>query len=156
MHTLRNIMQPQEPQTERRAAIVKLLREQAIGRQAELVKLLRQEGYDATQSSVSRDLRELKVSKSGDRYFIAEDSEKVNNDFDRLADFVLSVRPAGPSLTVIKTTIGAAQSIAVVLDRAEWPEVVGTISGDDTIFIATADARHQRKVIERLQSIFRL
>jgi transcriptional regulator of arginine metabolism len=149
-------MQPAVHQSDRRAAIVKLLREQPVGRQAELVRLLRKAGHEATQSSVSRDLRELGVLKAGDRYLIPEDAGRVNNDFDRLADFVRSIRPAGPSLTVIRTTIGAAQSIAVALDRAEWPEVAGTISGDDTIFIATADARQQRKVLERLRTLFKV
>ncbi len=143
-------------QSDRRAAIVKLLRTQPVGRQAELVRLLRKAGHEATQSSVSRDLRELGVLKAGDRYLIPEDAGRVNNDFARLADFVRSIRPAGPSLTVIRTTIGAAQSIAVALDRAEWPEIAGTISGDDTIFIATADARQQRKVLERLHTLFKV
>ena len=53
------------------------------------------------------------------------------------------MKPAGPCLTVIRTTIGAAQSVAVAIDKAEWPEVVGTISGDDTIFIATSGAPAQ-------------
>jgi transcriptional regulator of arginine metabolism len=56
---------------------------------------------------------------------------------------------------VIRTTIGAAPSVAVALDKAEWPEVVGTISGDDTIFLATADARAQQRLIERLNLLFR-
>ena len=60
-----------------------------------------------------------------------------------------------PVITVIRTMIGAAASVAVALDKAEWPEVVGTISGDDTIFLATADARAQQRLIERLNSLFR-
>jgi transcriptional regulator of arginine metabolism len=56
---------------------------------------------------------------------------------------------------VIRTSIGAAPSVAVAVDKAEWPEVVGTISGDDTIFIATADGRAQRRLIERLNTLFR-
>ena len=56
---------------------------------------------------------------------------------------------------MIRTSIGAAPSVAVAVDKAEWPEVVGTISGDDTIFIATADARAQRRLIERLTALFR-
>jgi len=55
---------------------------------------------------------------------------------------------------VLRTTIGAAQSVAVAIDRAAWPEVAGTLSGDDTIFIATANARAQEKLIERLRSLF--
>jgi len=144
-------------QLERRSAIVKILREQAVGRQADLVRLLRKQGHEATQSSVSRDLRELGVLKAGDRYLLmTEVAEPVKDDFDALAGFVREVRPAGASLTVVRTTIGAAQSVAVAVDRAHWPEVVGTISGDDTIFVATAGAREQQKLLQRLHSIFRI
>jgi transcriptional regulator of arginine metabolism len=55
---------------------------------------------------------------------------------------------------VLKTTVGSAQSVAVAIDTARWPEVVGTISGDDTIFIATAGAREQRELKVRLRTIF--
>jgi transcriptional regulator of arginine metabolism len=68
---------------------------------------------------------------------------------------VRSVRAAGNSITVIRTTIGAAPSVAVALDKADWPEVVGTISGDDTIFLATADVRAQQRLIVRLNALFR-
>jgi len=67
---------------------------------------------------------------------------------------VRQLRLAGPTITVLRTTIGAAQSVAVAIDRAAWPEVAGTLSGDDTIFIATANARAQEKLIERLRSLF--
>jgi transcriptional regulator of arginine metabolism len=141
----------------RRTAIMKILREQAVGRQADLVRLLRKQGHDATQSSVSRDLRELGVLKAGDRYILmTEVMEPVNDDFSAVAGFVREVKPAGASLTVVRTTIGAAQSVAVAMDRAQWPEVVGTISGDDTIFVATAGAREQQKLLQRLHSIFRI
>lgn len=149
-------MHTPDPQFERRAALVKVLRSGRVRTQDDLVQLLKKAGHKVTQSSISRDLRELGVLKAGDGYLVPNDSGQVNNDFDRLADFVRDIRMAGPSLTVIKTTIGAAQSIAVALDRAEWPEIVGTISGDDTIFIATQDARQQRKVIERLRTHFKL
>ncbi len=141
-------------QLERRNAILKIVREQAVGRQADLVRLLRRLGHEATQSSVSRDLRELGVLKAGDRYLLMTEREPVNGDFDALAGFVREVRPAGVSLTVVRTTVGAAQSVAVAVDRAQWPEVVGTISGDDTIFVATAGAREQQKLLQRLHSIF--
>ena len=67
-----------------------------------------------------------------------------------------SVATAGASLTVLRTTIGAAQSVAAAIDKAEWPEVVGTISGDDTIFLATDTGRAQAQVVERLRSLFRV
>jgi transcriptional regulator of arginine metabolism len=66
------------------------------------------------------------------------------------------VRRAGPSLTVLRTATGAAQSVAVAIDRAQWPEVAGTLSGDDTIFIATASERAQDELVARLQAIFKV
>ena len=144
-------------QFDRRNAILRILRSGVVQRQSDLAQLLRRDGFEVTQSSVSRDLRELGALKSAGRYLLPPDEiSRANGDFDALAQFVRSVRRAGPSVTVIRTTIGAAGSVAVALDKAEWPEVVGTISGDDTIFIATASARTQQRLIARLQSLFHL
>lgn len=140
----------------RRSALAKIIREQAVGRQSELVAMLRKHGHAATQSSVSRDLRELGVAKLGDRYVLPEQAAPVKNDFSALKQFVREVRPAGTNLTVLRTTVGAAQSVAVAIDTARWPEVIGTISGDDTIFIATAGSREQLKLGERLHTLFGL
>ena len=123
--------------------------------QDELVKVLRKQGFDATQSSVSRDLRELGVAKAGDRYILpAQDAGVVNNPFAAVAKFVVEIKTAGSSLTVLKTTTGTAQSVAVAIDSSDWHEVVGTISGDDTIFIATDEPKDQKKLRERLRGIF--
>ena len=138
----------------RRAALAKIIREQPVGRQSELVAILRKRGVIATQSSVSRDLRELGVAKLGDRYMLPDVAAPARNDFSTLKQFVSAQLVAGTNLVVLKTTIGAAQSVAVAIDTAHWPEVVGTISGDDTIFIATAGAREQRKLQQRLRTIF--
>jgi transcriptional regulator of arginine metabolism len=139
----------------RRTMLAKIIREQRVGRQTELVDLLRELGHIATQSSVSRDLRELGVAKMGDRYVLPETAMRPpKNDFSALKQFVSAHMTAGTNLTVLKTTIGSAQSVAVAIDTAQWPEVVGTISGDDTIFIATAGAAAQRKLGERLLAIF--
>jgi transcriptional regulator of arginine metabolism len=145
------------PQLDRRSAIAKILRHGVVRRQSELVDLLRRDGYDVTQSSVSRDLRDLGVLKASGRYVMPPDEiTRANGDFDMLAQFVRGVRPAGPCLTVLRTTIGAAQSVAVAIDKAEWPEVVGTISGDDTIFIATERESTQARLIARLREAFRI
>jgi transcriptional regulator of arginine metabolism len=139
----------------RRAAILRIVRESTMHNQDELVKALRKQGFDATQSSVSRDLRELGVAKAGDHYIVPAAGERqAANPFAAVANFVLEVRTAGTSLTVVKTAIGTAQTVAVAIDESNWPEIVGTISGDDTIFIATDDAREQRKLRERLRGIF--
>jgi transcriptional regulator of arginine metabolism len=138
----------------RRTLLVKLIREQVVGRQAELVAMLRKLGVGATQSSVSRDLRELGVAKQGDRYVLPETAVRPKSDFSTLKQFVNALQTAGSNLMVLKTTVGSAQSVAVAIDTARWPEVVGTISGDDTIFIATAGAREQRELKLRLRTIF--
>ena len=144
-------------QIERQSAIVRILREGLVRRQEDLVRLLKKEGHDVTQSSVSRDLRDLGVSKAAGRYVLPPDElTRMNGDFSSLAQFVRELKRAGPSITVVRTTIGAAQSVAVAIDKAEWPEVAGTISGDDTIFIATANARAQDELVSRLQTIFRV
>lgn len=142
----------------RREALRRILRESPVRRQADLVRLLRAEGFEVTQSSISRDLRELGVAKMGDRYLLPEDTNVGSGDagLAAVAGFVQQIRAAGPSLTVVRTAIGAAQSVALAIDRARWPEVVGTISGDDTLFIATEGVLEQRTVTDRLRSIFRI
>jgi transcriptional regulator of arginine metabolism len=144
-------------QLERRGAIVRLLRAGLVRRQSDLVRLLKKEGHAATQSSISRDLRDLGVLKASGRYVLPPDEiTRANGDFASLTQFVRELRSAGPSLTVLRTTIGAAQSVAVAIDKAQWPEVAGTISGDDTIFIATSNLRAQQELISRLRTLFRV
>jgi transcriptional regulator of arginine metabolism len=142
-------------QNQRRDAIVRILRMGAVGRQAELVELLHREGFDATQSSVSRDLRELGVVKGADRYLLpAAEDALTPSHFEDVRSFMKGYRAAGPTLTVLRTTTGAAQSVAIAIDKAHWPEIVGTIAGDDTIFIATESMRAQRKLHDHLRSTF--
>ena len=141
----------------RRNAIMRILRGGVVRKQDDLVHMLKREGYVVTQSSISRDLRDLGVLKAGGRYVMPPDEmTRANGDFGMLAQFVRQIRPAGSCLIVVHTTIGAAQSVAVAIDKAEWPEAVGTISGDDTIFIATDDQRAQSRLIERLHTTFRV
>src|SRR5215472_2954379 len=135
-------------QLERRGAIMRILREGLVRKQQDLVRLLRKAGHEVTQSSISRDLRDLGVLKASGRYVLPPDEvTRANGDFGALTQFVRALRRAGPSITVLRTTIGAAQSVAVAIDKAEWPEVAGTISGDDTIFIATANTRTQDELL---------
>jgi len=136
---------------------MRILRGGSVRNQQDLVRLLKKEGHVVTQSSVSRDLRDLGVLKAAGGYVLPpEESTRANGDFRALVQFVRGVKHAGPCLTVVRTTIGAAQSVAVAIDKAEWPEVVGTISGDDTIFIATNGASAQSTLSERLRNLFRV
>jgi len=136
-------------QLHRRDAIVRILRRSAVGRQAELVELLRAEGFEATQSSVSRDLRELGITKLASGY--GRIGVTGSPDMEVPEGYVRKVATAGNNLTVVKTATGAAQRVALYLDRSEWPEIVGTISGDDTIFVATRNAGEQKQLLSRLR-----
>jgi len=142
--------------TARREALRRIIGGTPVARQGDLVRLLGKAGHRATQSSVSRDLRELGVAKQGDRYVLLDKSTPVENDFGAIAAFVRDVKAAGPNLVVVRTTAGAAQSVAIVLDHAEWPEIVGTLSGDDTIFVATAGLAAQRRLTTRLHEKLRV
>jgi transcriptional regulator of arginine metabolism len=123
-----------------------------VNRQAELVALLRAEGYLATQSSVSRDLRDLGAAKLKDGYSLPKPADAGDGEsLSVVAESVHDIRSAGPNLLVIITAIGAAQRVAVTLDRIGWTEIVGTVSGDDTIFVATIGASEQRRLRGRLR-----
>jgi transcriptional regulator of arginine metabolism len=140
-------------QNERRRAIARLLADRVVNRQAELVELLRAEGYPATQSSVSRDLRDLGAAKLKDGYSLPKAAAEIDEEESRqvVTEFVRDIRSAGPNLLVVMTPVGAAQRVAVMLDRSGWPEIVGTVSGDDTIFVATIGTSEQRRLKARLR-----
>ena len=146
-----------DQQQGRRQAISDLLALHSIQRQTELVRLLRAQGYDATQSSVSRDLRYLGAAKLRNGYSLPE-SHIANNEetLELVAEFVRDIRQAGPNLLVITTAIGAAQRVALMLDRISWPEGVGTVSGDDTIFVATTSTASQRRLGARLRDALKV
>ncbi|MEO6080117.1 MAG: arginine repressor [Steroidobacteraceae bacterium] len=144
-------------QSDRRNSILRHLQAGAVRRQSDLVGLLKRDGFEVTQSSVSRDMRELGVLKAQGRYLPPTDEiSQAQGSFTAIARFVRDIRTAGPSITVIRTSVGAAGSVAVAIDKAAWPEAVGTISGDDTIFIATQDGDAQARLLDRLRSNFRI
>ncbi|MGB5576155.1 MAG: hypothetical protein WBM88_01960, partial [Woeseiaceae bacterium] len=68
-----------------------------------------------------------------------------------VATLLRKISPAGPNLLVIRTAIGAAQRVALALDRSDWPEMIGNIGGDDTVFVATESAPAQKKLIARIE-----
>ncbi|GMW07593.1 MAG: arginine repressor [Nevskiales bacterium] len=144
-----------EAMQKRQRAILAIVRNRRVARQAELVRLLRERGIRATQSSVSRDLQQLGITKLDTGYEQLEQPDpETDRDAALLAEFVRDVRTAGGNLTVVKTAEGAAQRVAVYLDRSGWSEIVGTVSGDDTIFVATRGGGDQRRLVARLRAIF--
>jgi len=144
---------PHSPQiqTDRRAAIRRILETGPAATQQLLVDRLTALGFDATQSSVSRDLKEIGAIKTADGYVLVNGSVAADDAMSRVSNLVRDVQAAGPNLLVIKTAIGGAQRVALALDRSEWPEMVGNIGGDDTVFVATRTAAAQRNLISRIE-----
>jgi transcriptional regulator of arginine metabolism len=146
-----------EARDQRQQAIISLLREYPISSQREIVALLKGRGISATQSSVSRDMRDLGVWHKGRHYVLPDEEEAAGEAevaaLEEVSVFLRGAAPAGPYTAVVRTVVGAAQTVAVAVDNAEWPEVVGTMAGDDTIFIATADAEGQAQLLRRLQRL---
>jgi transcriptional regulator of arginine metabolism len=144
-----------ESREKRQAAILEILRQRPVARQTQLVGLLKDRGILATQSSVSRDLRQLGVTKLDQGYaHAAPERASAGPDQTMIGGFVRDIQTAGANLTVVKTAVGAAQRVAVHLDRSDWPEIVGTLSGDDTIFVATRNGAEQRRLVTKLRTQF--
>jgi len=140
---------------QRRQAIVQLLREVSPASQGEIGDLLKERGFAATQSSISRDLRDLGVWRRGGHYVLPADAGADDEaaELEEVAVFLRGAQAAGPHLIVVRTVVGAAQTVAVAIDGAGWEEAVGTIAGDDTIFIATADPAGQAATLRRLEQL---
>ena len=148
---------PADPhiQSRRREAIARILQEGQAPTQQAVVRALRDAGFDATQSSVSRDFQVLGVRKTARGYQLPATVQGEDDALGDAAGYIRTVRGAGPNLVVIRTAIGAAQRVALAVDRADWPEIIGTVSGDDTLFVATASQTHTRNVIRRLEQLSR-
>ncbi len=147
---------PAELRLRRLDAIRELLARADVRAQEQIVASLAEAGFDVTQSSVSRDLKELGVAKVDGRYTLAAPETDDAEGTRRLRQYEHLLRaatPAGPNLTVVRTAVGAAPGVGLAIDAADWPEVVGTIAGDDTIFVATGDARGQAVLVSRLETL---
>lgn len=129
---------------ERQAMIRRLIEDNSVGTQEDMVRLLEENGMKVTQATVSRDIREMRLSKLMDEngnvtYTVSSASMNDNVEkFSRvLREAFVSAEPAG-SILVIKTITGMAMAVAASLDKLALNEIIGTIAGDDTIFLATA------------------
>ena len=138
-------------QSLRREAICSLLQRGPVATQQSLVDALRAQKFEATQSSVSRDLRTIGAIKTTRGYELPADDASANQALDDAAELLRGLSPAGSHLLVVRTAIGAAQRVALALDRSAWPEVVGSIAGDDTVFVATDSAQGQRNLIAKIE-----
>lgn len=132
---------------DRQKKILSLINAKPIGTQEDLRALLERVGVPATQSSVSRDLEELGVVKHHGHYTLP----RTNGASSR---GLLSLDHAGDSLVIAHTVPGLASAVAVEIDAAAIPDIVGTIAGEDTIFIAVRDAKAQRTAIKGIWKLF--
>lgn len=132
---------------DRQQKILSLIQAKPIGTQEDLRALLEQTGTPATQSSVSRDLEELGIVKQHGHYTLPRANVAA-------ARGLLSLDQAGDSLVIARTMPGLASAVAVEIDAAALAEVVGTIAGEDTIFIAVRDAKAQRPTIKQIWELF--
>jgi transcriptional regulator of arginine metabolism len=132
---------------ERQQMILSLIQAQPVATQDDLRSLLVKAGVPATQSSVSRDLEELGVVKHHGHYTLPRPNGTA-------ARGLLSLDHAGNGLVIVHTVPGLASAVAVEIDAAAIPEIVGTIAGEDTIFIAVREQKAQRPAMKRILELF--
>lgn len=146
---------------ERHEVVVELINKYDIETQEELAAYLRQEGFEVTQATVSRDIRELHLSKIAagngrQKYIILQnENTKLGDKYIRvLRDGFVSMNMA-QNILVVKTVQGMAMAVAAALDAMRFPEIVGCIAGDDTIFAAVRSVEDTRTVMKKLDDILR-
>ncbi len=143
---------------ERQKKIIELIDNNDIGTQEELASLLTKAGFDVTQATVSRDIRELHLSKvplgdGGQKYAVVAREANVGDRYQRVLQEGLTDMDLAESLLVVKTVSGMAMAVAAALDAMDLPQVVGTIAGDDTIMLALRRRDDTGPVMEILRQI---
>jgi len=146
------------PKTKRHAAILHLVREHDIPSQERLRELLAKEGFDVTQATLSRDIRDLGLVKvpggEGQGRYEAPAEELLPPPplTSMIPTLLLKVEGVGP-LLVLSTPTGSASALAAALDHEEWPEVLGSIAGDDTLLMITRSPADRKKLEKRLATL---
>jgi transcriptional regulator of arginine metabolism len=140
----------------RHAAIRELVQSHRVSNQEQLRELLETRGFDATQATLSRDIRELKLIKlhdpeGGHHYTLPPEAWDNAPALTRLLPALYLGAEGTGNLLVVKTMVGGAQAVAEAIDWEEWPEVLGTLAGDDTILLILRDAAQLPAVQLRLE-----
>ena len=142
----------------RQGQILNLIRAQPIRTQEELAQALSKVGIEVTQVTLSRDIHEMGLVKVPQGYREPERAaappEETGNLKRAVEEFVRDVKTA-QNIVILKTAPGNAQPVAVALDREGWPEIVGTVARDDTVFVAAVDARQALRANEKLLALLR-
>ena len=146
---------------ERQKAILELIGARAVATQQELKELLKAKGFEADQGTISRDIKELgivKVSDDGTHYRYAPVEAvappAAHKPASIVARLVKKVDWSG-NLLVVKTDLGEASPVSLAIDRLGWPEVVGTVAGDDTLLVVIREGVSARKVAKKLLDLKR-
>lgn len=143
----------------RHAKIVELVNKYKIETQEELAEKLKEEGFQITQATISRDIRDLQLTKvaaedGGQKYVVLKATERVLRDkYIRILKDGFVTMSNAQNLVVIKTEVGMAMAVATAIDELKWSEVVGCIAGDDTIMCAVHDADEALIVMEKIRKI---
>jgi transcriptional regulator of arginine metabolism len=142
---------------ERQAAILSLIREERVTNQEELRTHLQARGFDVAQATLSRDVRELRLVKvpgaDGSSHYTLPDEWENAPPLEDLVPTLMTGVEASDNLLVVRTLNGGAQAVAGAIDWEEWPEILGTVAGDDTILIVLREAAHAKTVIQRLNRV---
>ena len=136
----------------RQGQILKLIRSANISTQEDLARALKECGVDATQVTLSRDIREMGLVKTAEGYQALPARERPDDLASLASEYVRDVRLAQNQI-VLRTAPGHASPVAVALDNADWPEVVGTLAGDDTVLIICPDPAVAASVRARLMEM---
>ncbi len=139
----------------RQGKILEVVRKSQVRSQEELSVLLQRERIEVAQSTLSRDIRELGLVKARGSYQISGETNSAppeNTVRRAFEQFVIQSGVSG-NIVMLKTSPGNAHSIGVVLDAAQWPEVLGTVAGDDTVFVLLRSSRQGKKVLGRIREL---
>jgi transcriptional regulator of arginine metabolism len=142
--------------TARHKAILDLLDDGPVESQEALQQILERKGFEVGQATLSRDIHELKLVKGPEGYRRAVENAASEGSLPSVMQlarqFVLEVRQA-QNMLVVKTTVGSAQPVAAALDASHWPEVVGTLAGDDTVLVIAADKQKAQSLARRIREL---
>lgn len=140
----------------RQKAILDLLEQGPVESQDALQHSLGRRGFEVGQATLSRDIHELKLAKGPEGYARITESKGSETFLPSVMhmayQFVVEIRQA-QNMLVIKTTVGSAQPVAAALDASHWPEVVGTLAGDDTVLVVAADKKKASALARRIRDL---
>lgn len=140
----------------RQKAILDLLEQGPVESQDALQHSLGRRGFEVGQATLSRDIHELKLVKGPEGYARVTESKASETFLPSVMhmayQFVVEIRQA-QNMLVIKTTVGSAQPVAAALDASHWPEVVGTLAGDDTVLVVAADKKKAQALARRIREL---